>query len=462
MLRSAFLASVLYCTLLFSVTAAVQREKSCGPGWSERRCDHRVRGEIHLWTALLFALLLLLWAVLRARGWLGRLVRKTIGGAPQHTPLSSISVDMPLSPMKEPGAAPAPTLLSAPTLLGHRRQPTPDSVVELLLLHEDSERCTQRDEADERERASLELGNELHADFGEIIDAPLSPHTPPPPPPPRPQPPEQPLPPPQQQPQPLPQASSPPPQQPPPPTQSSQPPPRRSPSPPPPGPHSILHAATRAFEAAMAAGGGSDQEDGAGSGEMDVELLVAAFRTNLAVTEVFGSMMTPAVKNDLANLDKLAKAWEALGKRRGAAQVATLRGLLEAERASGVHKPGGVLRDPSAGIALTWLRRSLAFQRGLLQGLAADRGATLSAVATAAYKAHLERYHNWVLRGTFKVCLGGLPARDVFLDKLGPELRPAERAEVCYREAAEVGEAMRRADERMGALLVALDMDDQR
>jgi len=142
--------------------------------------------------------------------------------------------------------------------------------------------------------------------------------------------------------------------------------------------------------------------------------------------------------------------------------VATLRGLLEAERASGVHRPGGVLRDPSAGIALTWLRRSLAFQRGLLQGLTADRGATLSAVATAAYKAHLERYHNWVLRGTFKVCLGGLPARDVFIDKLGPELRPAERAEVCYREAAEVGEAMRRADERMAALLVALDMDDQR
>ena len=49
-------------------------------------------------------------------------------------------------------------------------------------------------------------------------------------------------------------------------------------------------------------------------------------------------------------------AWVKLG------QPATLRALLRAELGTNIHKPGGVLKDPSAAIALVWARRSLAFQ----------------------------------------------------------------------------------------------------
>ena len=36
----------------------------------------------------------------------------------------------------------------------------------------------------------------------------------------------------------------------------------------------------------------------------------------------------------------------------------TLRALLAWEKGEGVHKPGGVLADPSAAIALLWTRRT--------------------------------------------------------------------------------------------------------
>jgi hypothetical protein len=49
-------------------------------------------------------------------------------------------------------------------------------------------------------------------------------------------------------------------------------------------------------------------------------------------------------------------AWAKLG------QPATLRALLRAELGTNIHQPGGVLKDPSAAIALVWARRSLAFQ----------------------------------------------------------------------------------------------------
>lgn len=354
-------------------------------------------------------------------------------------------------------AAPAAAAATGRTLRGHRRTLTPvrkelGSV--LAELHADAEAARAIPGHD----SSLTL---LAADSAAVPlppppllpTAPLQSVQPPPPPP-------------------APLQSAPPPPPPPsqPPPAEVVPPPREAPpreAPPTEahdsGPHSILHAATQAWRASIVvatgdAGGG----DAGGGDELDVERLVAAFRTSLATTEVFGSMMTPAVKNDVANLEKLTKAWAELGQRHGKPQVATLRGLLEAERRSGIHKPGGVLRDPSAAIALTWLRRSLNFQRGLLEGLRSDRTAALSAVGAAAYKAHLECYHNWMLKGTFKVGLSGLPAREAFFEKLCPELARGQREVVCYREVAEVVAIQRRIDETLGALLVALDLDDQR
>ena len=43
------------------------------------------------------------------------------------------------------------------------------------------------------------------------------------------------------------------------------------------------------------------------------------------------------------------------------ARSRSMRALLEAETASGMHQPGGLLTDPSAAMGLLWARRGLAF-----------------------------------------------------------------------------------------------------
>ena len=45
-----------------------------------------------------------------------------------------------------------------------------------------------------------------------------------------------------------------------------------------------------------------------------------------------------------------------------------MRGLLELERDSGIHGRGGVLADPSAAMAILWLRRSMDFMVGVQVG----------------------------------------------------------------------------------------------
>ena len=47
-----------------------------------------------------------------------------------------------------------------------------------------------------------------------------------------------------------------------------------------------------------------------------------------------------------------------------------MRGLLELERDSGIHGAGGMLADPSAAMAILWLRRSMDFMVGVQVGAA--------------------------------------------------------------------------------------------
>ena len=88
---------------------------------------------------------------------------------------------------------------------------------------------------------------------------------------------------------------------------------------------------------------------------------------------------------------------ESLGQAEPHNRCASLRGLLQTESASGIHKAGGVLADPSAAIALLWMRRSLQFLVHLLHELC-EPGTSVAAAMRAAYDAHLEPYHGWVLK----------------------------------------------------------------
>ena len=209
----------------------------------------------------------------------------------------------------------------------------------------------------------------------------------------------------------------------------------------------------------------TDMYGGKAETELKVEQMLEAFVSTNALVETFGPLMQLAIKNDMANFDKVRAAWNDLG-RGDSAKVARLRGLLEAERASGIHKGGGVLADPSAAIALVWIRRSLDFQNTILETISTDRAVSVVNVAKDAYKAHLETYHNFWLKNTFRAALSGLPSRTEFLQRLAPNLAHSlqtdERERICYSEMAELVEVQQKAVATMSALLVELDLQDSR
>ena len=106
-----------------------------------------------------------------------------------------------------------------------------------------------------------------------------------------------------------------------------------------------------------------------------------------------------------------------------------------------------------------WLRRSFAFQLALLEGLERDHNASLSNVATDAYKAHLEPHHNWILKSTFKMGLNAMPPKESFLLKLGGELDESERDAAVYGDMAELVRVQQRVLDIVGSLLVELDLE---
>ena len=197
-----------------------------------------------------------------------------------------------------------------------------------------------------------------------------------------------------------------------------------------------------------------------------MEPLLAALEAAVAVCELFGPLMAPAAKNDRANTDKVRKAWVDVGR------PSTLRQLLEAEVNSGIHKPARSrnearsLKDPSAAVALVWVRRSLAFQTHVLGGLARDRKSALSSVAGDAYKATLEKHHTWLLKSTFRMGLNAMPSRMEFLKKLaeggeaGLLAKPEqERETICYDDLAELAAEQAQVNKEVMGVLNDLQLE---
>ena len=116
---------------------------------------------------------------------------------------------------------------------------------------------------------------------------------------------------------------------------------------------------------------------------------------------------------------------------------------------------GGQPADPSAAVAILWLSRSLAFQTGVLRGLLADRYATLSAVARAAYCEELEPHHSWLLRGNVRAGLMSMPSRVEFCARLAPTAAAAEREPLCYSEMGALIQVQEQILGEMRALLTA-------
>lgn len=157
-------------------------------------------------------------------------------------------------------------------------------------------------------------------------------------------------------------------------------------------PRTALHAVAHEWASALVSSEGED---------VHMDALLKAFDSlNRDVMDRLGAIMAPSIKNDNKNLQVVRKVWSELQR------PASLHALLRAEVGTGIHKPGSagmVLRDPSAAVAIVWLRRALAFETAIFYELVSNRAAPMSTVVGNAYTKTLERHHNWVLKSTMKV-----------------------------------------------------------
>ena len=191
--------------------------------------------------------------------------------------------------------------------------------------------------------------------------------------------------------------------------------------------------------------------------------LLDAISQALTYGEVFGPLMVLAVKNDESNLRKCRRALRSFAGGEAGREAATLRELLEAECASGVHKPGAVLHDPSAAIALLWMRRTLQFLVHCFRGVV-EAKLPMAQIGGAAYKSHLEPFHGWFLKNTFGMALNGMPSRDEILLRLGDPtcLDRAERDRKLLVEIEGLIEVFTLTTDVMRALSEELDLEDTR
>uniref|UniRef100_A0A7S0L6Q5 Glycolipid transfer protein domain-containing protein n=1 Tax=Coccolithus braarudii TaxID=221442 RepID=A0A7S0L6Q5_9EUKA len=222
------------------------------------------------------------------------------------------------------------------------------------------------------------------------------------------------------------------------------------------GNHTLIHEVTKSFNSCIV----KPEVEGA-EVELRVAPLLDAMGKSMRIREIFGPLMSLAVKNDEGNLGKVHKVWSKMrdvDKKR----PTTLRGLLEVEKAAGIHRPGGHLADPSAAIALLWMRRTLMFSIAVLQG-ACEKDAHLGNLARAAYTSQLEQYHGWLLKNTFTMALSAMPSREEFMQRLAPTVKQKmEREALCIQEMRECTEASQVIIKVMCNLFDELDLEDSR
>lgn len=86
-----------------------------------------------------------------------------------------------------------------------------------------------------------------------------------------------------------------------------------------------------------------------------------------------------------------------------------LKKLIKSESGAGAE---------SGTVALLWMKRTMQFVIGLLQGLVDDSKVTLSAASRKSYAASLKYCHNFITKGVFDTGLRFAPSRESFFKNL--------------------------------------------
>ena len=207
---------------------------------------------------------------------------------------------------------------------------------------------------------------------------------------------------------------------------------------------------------------------------MHPEVLFEAFAGIARIYAACGPTMMLVARNDQNNLAKARDALAIASKAEGGAAL-SVGELLRWEIAQQMHRCGTssevVLADPSAAVALLWLRRSLGFMLGFMRQLQCSMRAFMAgtcddvdslAAFRAAYADELEPYHNWLLRSTFNISISHAPGYTDLALAIGPGLGDAERDQVIDAEISELLRAGEPLVKALEATYAQLQMDDVR
>lgn len=107
-----------------------------------------------------------------------------------------------------------------------------------------------------------------------------------------------------------------------------------------------------------------------GEDDVLVPAFIAACRNYCNVLNIIGPFTMLTVKEVHSNMAKIETSLELDSQ-----AYRSMRALLKAEKATGMHQPGGVLTDPSAAMGLLWSRRGLGFWLEIYRQIVDPNGA---------------------------------------------------------------------------------------
>lgn len=139
--------------------------------------------------------------------------------------------------------------------------------------------------------------------------------------------------------------------------------------------------------------------------------------------EALGPWTFIAVREMHSNLGKIESSAAVAGMN-AAGEPRLLLPMLDKEKSTGVHLPGGLVAVESAAEGCLWLYRFLKLWREMW---AEPRPPTFKEAIDLAYQKSICAYHSWLVQNTFNVAISAVPswieARDALdnLDAAGEE-----------------------------------------
>ena len=190
--------------------------------------------------------------------------------------------------------------------------------------------------------------------------------------------------------------------------------------------------------------------------DIDVPRFLRAAKQYCELAAQFGRFAVPSASEVRRCIEKIEQA---VNKLEGSSRKShhSMRALLQAEIALGLHQPGGELADPSAAMGVLWTRRGLAFWMEVFQ-MQVQKSSSLRDQMSQAYDRTLSNFHGFISRRAFHVASSATPSWEQV--RTNAELAPTEEA---LRDDLKVwANALKKLLKSMHAMQVQLDLEDKR